>query len=269
MKIKRILCLLFALVMTVCLFAGCKADTQEKKEFNTFEDFENARLGVLTGSVFDKQTGELFPDAKKYNFDTIVDLLVNIDENKIDGFLEDRAFYSAIGWEKSGYCAIESDKTAPSEFGFVTSTTEKGNKINKELNEFIAKMNENGGTKKLADKWFSGTRPTEFEDYKSLTGENGTIHVGMTDTDPPFSYQDDDVLTGFDLEYIILFAREYGYKLELNTVDFSFILGSVQTGKYDLALGGITITDERKEMLNFTDSHYQSSVIMVTKGNDS
>lgn len=269
MKIKRILCLLFSLLMTVSLLAGCGGKTEQQKKFETFEDFENARLGVLTGSVFDKQTGELFPDAKKYNFDTIVDLLVNIDENKIDGFLEDRAFYSAIGWEKSGYCAIESDKTAPSEFGFVTSTTEKGNKINKELNEFIAKMNENGGTKKLADKWFSGTRPTEFEDYKSLTGENGTIQVGMTDIDPPFSYQDDDVLTGFDLEYIILFAREYGYKLELNTVDFSFILGSVQTGKYDLALGGITITDERKEMLNFTDSHYQSSVIMVTKGNDS
>ena len=265
MKIKRFLCLLIALLMVVSLLAGCGGKTEQQKKFETFEDFENARLGVLTGSVFDKQTGELFPDAKKYNFDTIVDLLVNIDENKIDGFLEDRAFYSAIGWEKSGYCAIESDKTAPSEFGFVTSTTEKGNKINKELNEFIAKMNENGGTKKLVDKWFSGTRPTEFEDYKSLTGENGTIHVGMTDTDPPFSYQDDDVLTGFDLEYIILFAREYGYKLELNTVDFSFILGSVQTGKYDLALGGITITDERKEMLNFTDSHYQSSVIMVTK----
>ena len=266
MKIKRLICLLFALLMVVIILAGCSDKAEQQKKFETFEDFENARLGVLTGSVFDKQTGELFPDAKKYNFDTIVDLLVNIDENKIDGFLEDRAFYSAIGWEKSGYCAIESDKTAPSEFGFVTSTTEKGNKINKELNEFIAKMNENGGTKKLADKWFSGTRPTEFEDYKSLTGENGTIQVGMTDIDPPFSYQDDDVLTGFDLEYIILFAREYGYKLELNTVDFSFILGSVQTGKYDLALGGITITDERKEMLNFTDSHYQSSVIMVTKG---
>ena len=106
MKIKRILCLLFALLMTVSLLAGCGGKTEQQKKFETFEDFENARLGVLTGSVFDKQTGELFPDAKKYNFDTIVDLLVNIDENKIDGFLEDRAFYSAIGWEKSGYCAI-------------------------------------------------------------------------------------------------------------------------------------------------------------------
>ena len=269
MKIKRLICLLFVLLMVVSLFAGCGGKTEQENKFQTFEDFENARLGVLTGSIFDKQTAELFPNAKKYNFDTVVDLLVNLEEDKIDGFLLDRAFYSSIGWEKSGYCAIESDKTTPSEFGFVTSSTDKGNKINQELNEFIAKMNENGGAKELAEKWFSGTRPTEFEDYKSLTGENGTILVGMTDTDPPLSYQDDNGLTGFDLEYIILFAREYGYKLEISTVDFSFILGSVQSGKYDLGIGGITITDERKEVLNFTDAYYRSPVVMVTKGYDS
>jgi len=268
-KIKRLICLLFVLLMVVSLFAGCGGKTEQENKFQTFEDFENARLGVLTGSIFDKQTAELFPNAKKYNFDTVVDLLVNLEEDKIDGFLLDRAFYSSIGWEKSGYCAIESDKTTPSEFGFVTSSTDKGNKINQELNEFIAKMNENGGAKELAEKWFSGTRPTEFEDYKSLTGENGTILVGMTDTDPPLSYQDDNGLTGFDLEYIILFAREYGYKLEISTVDFSFILGSVQSGKYDLGIGGITITDERKEVLNFTDAYYRSPVVMVTKGYDS
>ena len=249
MKIKRILCLLFALLMVVSILAGCSDKAEQKKKFETFEDFENARLGVFTGSVFDRQTQELFPNAKKYNFDSVVDLLVNLDENKIDGFLLDSAFYSAIRWEKNGYCAIESDKTTPSEFGFITSSTKKGNKINKELNEFIAKMNENGGAKKLAEKWFSGTRPTEFEDYKSLTGENGTIYVGLTEIDPPLTYRSGDVLTGFDFEYIILFAREYGYKLEPSTVDFEFILGSVQTGKYDLGISGITITDERKALL--------------------
>ena len=264
MKIKRLVCLLFAFLMIVCLFTGC-GGKKEEREFNTFEDFADARLGVLTGSIFDKETTKLFPESKKYNYDSTVDLLLNLSEDKIDGFLLDRAFYSGISWEKSGYCAIESDKTSSSEFGFVTSNSAKGKKINRELNEFIAEMNKNGGAEKLAEKWFSGTRPTEYEDYKSLTGENGTLIVGMTDTTPPLSYQDDDFLTGFDLEYIILFAREYGYKLKLSTVDFSFILGSVQNGTYDLGIGGITITDERKEVLNFTDPYYKGDIVMVTK----
>ena len=80
MKIKKLLCLLFAFLMVVGLFAGCSGKTEQKKEFQTFEEFKDAKLGVFTGSVFDKQTGELFPNAKKYNFDSVVDLLVNLDE---------------------------------------------------------------------------------------------------------------------------------------------------------------------------------------------
>ena len=84
MKIKRLICLLLALLMVVIILAGCSDKTEQQKKFETFEDFENARLGVLTGSVFDKQTAELFPNAKKYNYDSVVDLLVNLDENKIN-----------------------------------------------------------------------------------------------------------------------------------------------------------------------------------------
>ena len=83
---------MFALLMVASLLTGCGGKTEQEKQFQKFEDFENARLGVLTGSIFDKQTAELFPNAKKYNFDTIVDLLVNLEEDKIDGFLLDRAF---------------------------------------------------------------------------------------------------------------------------------------------------------------------------------
>ena len=266
MKIKKLLCLVLVLLVVCCFLVGCGSTAGDRKEFNKFEDFESARLGTLSGSGLDKQTTEIFPNAKKYGYKSLVDLLVNLSENKIDGFLLDSAFYSGIGWEKNGYRAIESDKTKPCKFGFVASSTATGNRLNSELNEFIAQMYENGGTEKLAEKWFSGTRPTEFEDYESLTGVNGTIYVGMADTDPPFSYQDDKGLTGFDLEYIILFAKEYGYKIELSTVDLSFILGGVQSGKYDLGIGGIPITDERKEVLNFTECYYESPVVMVTMG---
>ena len=56
MKIKRILSLLFALLMVVSILTGCSDKAEQQKKFETFEDFENARLGVYTGSVFDKQT---------------------------------------------------------------------------------------------------------------------------------------------------------------------------------------------------------------------
>ena len=47
MKIKRILSLLFALLMVVSILAGCSDKAEQQKKFETFEDFENARLVVM------------------------------------------------------------------------------------------------------------------------------------------------------------------------------------------------------------------------------
>lgn len=79
MRIKRFLCLLFALLMVVGLFAGCSGKTEQKKEFQTFEEFKDAKLGVLTGSEYDRLTKELFPDSEKFQFADVANLILSLD----------------------------------------------------------------------------------------------------------------------------------------------------------------------------------------------
>ena len=265
MKIKRLLYLLMALLMLVAMLAGC-GGKNEKKEFVTFEDFKDANLGVLTGNVYEIITEKLFPESKKQKFDTIADLLISVDIGKIDGFLMDYAHYSAVGWEKSGYAAIESKTPEKVEYAYIVSDNERGNTLKREINKHIAEIRENGELKAFEEKWFSGTRPLEHPDWESLTGERGTINIGIADTDMPVCYQDNDELTGFDTEVLYSFAKKYGYALNFSTADFDLMLGGVKSQKFDMAVGGIEITDERRETFNFTDPYYQSPVVMVTKG---
>lgn len=264
MKIKRLLCLMFALVMISGVFSGCGVKTDEKV-FKKLEDFKNANLGVLTGSAYEEITNNLFPDSKKNKFDTIADLIISLEKGKIDGFLMDYAHYSSIGWEKSGYTAIESSSPSEIEYAYIVAENEKGNRLKDEINKHISEIKENGEIKAFEEKWFSGVRPSEHPDWDSLTGERGTIYIGIADTDIPVSYQDDTTLTGFDTEVLYSFAKKYGYKLNFSTVDFDLMLGGVKSQKFDMAVGGIEITDERRETFNFTDSYYQSPVVMVTK----
>lgn len=266
MKTKRLLCLLLALLMVGSLLTGCGGKTEQKKEFETFEDFENARLGVLTGSEFDRQTQVLFPNCERYQQSNLVDLLLSLDADKIDGLLLDYVFYSAIGWEKQGYKIIKSDKTTPVEYAFMLSDSAMADQIQAEFDEFITEEKENGNIEELANKWFSGVRPTEFEDYSSLSGENGTISVAIADSDMPVSYVSEGLARGFDVELVIRFAKEYGYGIEFHAVDFDTKLAGITSNKYDVALGGITVTDERREEMDFTVSYYVSPVYMVTKG---
>ena len=267
---KRVFCLFLAILMLMSCFVGCspKSDT-DKKEFHTFDDFRDAKLGVLTGSEFDRQTKELFPDSEMLQFYDVIDLLLGLETGKIDGCLLDGAFYSAIGWEKDGYKAINSDRTTPVNYAFMLSESEMAKKILPQLDECILEMKTSGELDQLAKKWFSGTRPTEYEDYDALTGENGTITVALSDSDVPFSYISEGKARGFDVEIMIAFARRYGYKLDFKDVDFGAKLAGIESNKYDVGIGDITVTDERREEMNFTVSYYQSPVYMIIKDSDS
>ena len=265
--IKKLFCLLLAILMLTSCLVGCnKKPSTNEKEFNSFDDFNNAKLGVLTGSEYDRQTQEIFPDSEMLQFYDIIDLILSLETDKIDGFLIDSAFYSAIAWERDGYKTITSNKTSTVNYAFMLSQSEMAKKILSELDEFIIEMKSNGELDALMEKWFSGKKPTEFADYSSLSGENGTISVAISDSDMPFSYIAEGQARGIDVEIMIAFAREYGYKLDFKDVDFGAKLAGIETDKYDVGIGGITVTDERREEMNFTVSYYEGTVVMVTRG---
>ena len=69
---------------------------------------------------------------------------------------------------------------------------------------------------------------------------------------PPYEFKaDDGSFAGIDVEIAGLIAEELGLELEIVDIDFGAIVAGVQTGKYDIGMAGLTVTDERKESVRF------------------
>lgn len=86
---------------------------------------------------------------------------------------------------------------------------------------------------------------------------------------PPFEYLDGENIVGADIEIATAIAEELGMKLEITNIDFDAALAGVSTGKYDIAVAGITANDERRVNMNFTDNYYTASqAIIVMNGSD-
>ena len=93
-----------------------------------------------------------------------------------------------------------------------------------------------------------------------------------TDTNfPPFEYKDPDTgkHTGFDVELWAAIAKEIGAEFELQPMDFNGILPALQTQNVDVALAGITIKDERKKVIDFSDGYYNSGFMLMVAANSS
>ncbi len=103
----------------------------------------------------------------------------------------------------------------------------------------------------------------------SLTAKAGTLTMATNAEFPPYEYKDGETIIGIDAEVAKLIADKLGLKLEIADVDFDSIIPGVQTGKYDMGMAGMTVTDERKQKVNFSDSYAKGiQVVIVKEGSD-
>ena len=84
-------------------------------------------------------------------------------------------------------------------------------------------------------------------------------------TFPPYeSYEGNDIV-GIDADIAKAIADKLGLKLEIQDMEFNSIITAVQSGKADLGLAGMTVTDERKQSVDFTDSYATGIQSVIVK----
>lgn len=80
---------------------------------------------------------------------------------------------------------------------------------------------------------------------------------------PPFEYLDGEKIVGADVEIAEAIAEKLGKELEITNIDFDAALTGAATGKYDMAVAGITANDERRQNMNFSVDYYTASQAII------
>ena len=101
------------------------------------------------------------------------------------------------------------------------------------------------------------------------TVEPGVLTMGTNATFPPYEYKDGDAVVGIDPDIAQALADKLGLKLEVVDMEFDSLIASVQSGKVDIVLAGMTVNEERKKNVDFTDPYANGvQVIIVADGSD-
>lgn len=85
----------------------------------------------------------------------------------------------------------------------------------------------------------------------------------------PFEYLDDNGNpAGIDIDIAYAIAEKLGMEVEIRDMAFESVVASVASGTCDIAMAGLTVTTERKEAINFTQSYYVSSQVIIAPAGD-
>lgn len=129
-----------------------------------------------------------------------------------------------------------------------------------------------GSTKdKTSDASTAETKAVESEASNSgeKALEDGVLDLGTNAAFPPYEYYEGEDIVGIDAEIAEAIANYLGYEYKIHDMEFANIIASIESGKVDGGIAGMTVNAERLESVNFSDS-YATGIqsIIVTKDSD-
>ena len=109
-----------------------------------------------------------------------------------------------------------------------------------------------GGSKDSGD----GTSASGNEEGKSLT-------VATSPDFPPFESLENNEIVGIEVDIMNLISEDLGMPVKYEQMDFDSVIPGVQTGKFDVGMSGITVTEDRQKNCDFTDPYFLASQAIV------
>ena len=108
----------------------------------------------------------------------------------------------------------------------------------------------------------SGCGATKNDSAKSSDGNKKYI-IACDAKYAPFSFEENGKYKGIDVELLDAIAKEEKFEYELKPMDFNGIIPGLTSNQLDGAIAGMSITDERKQSLDFSDGYFVSGLSLV------
>lgn len=101
--------------------------------------------------------------------------------------------------------------------------------------------------------------------FTSCGEKADTLDMATNAAFPPYEFKDGETFKGIDVEIAGLIAEKLGMELKIHDVEFGSIIAGVQSGKFDMGIAGMTVTDERKEKVNFSETYAKGVQVVIVK----
>lgn len=148
-------------------------------------------------------------------------------------------------------------------FGVAKENTE----LLDQMNTFLEKIMNDGTFDSICNNFFGDGTPVAVE--SAVYDESKDQLVVATEVGfYPFEYVEGDLYYGIDMEIAALFAKELNKELVIKSMNFDAVLTDVQLGYSDIAMAALTVSETRKEVVNFSTSYYKASQQIIVKADD-
>lgn len=241
---------------------GLAAEEMDDCLSGELDELNGKRLGVATGSVFDQVALARLPDAQVSYFDAQPEILAALLAGRVDAMITDEPLARDILRQTPGVRIVpEMFRTDSYAFAFPKDHTA----LRDQVNAALAELEADGTLAEMDARWFGEDEDARVLPDLPLTGEKGVIRFATVGSNAPFAFVKDGQIVGYDIEAAVRICHKLGYGLEITDMDIGALIPGVQAGRFDMAGACITVTEERKQSLLFSDADYTGGIVAIVR----
>lgn len=258
---KKLLAIVLCLAMLIC-FAGCQ---NEVKEVKSAADLPGAVIGVQLGT-----TGDIFASDYEAEGSTIerynkgADAVIALTQNKVDCVIIDNEPAKAFVAANEGLKILE-QAFAVEDYAICVS--KKNKDLTTEINKALAELKKDGVIDQIIKNYIGddtkGTCP--YVSPENVDTSKGELHMATNAFFEPYEFYEGETVVGIDAMIAQAICDKLGYKLVIDDMDFDAIITAVQEGKADFGMAGMTVTEERLQEIDFTDTYTTATQVIIVK----
>ena len=228
--------------------------------YENAKDFDGEDLGILEDSSLEDLTKTNFTKSKYTYYDGTYELFQALLMEEIEGFLMDEPnaeYFKIVYPERITYFP---ENFQENQYAFGFQKTDEGNILLDKFNQFLSNTN----LKEIYDKW-NVNDTTKLTIDKNLNTSAETINAAFLMDLNPLCFLEGTEAKGYEVELLYKFAKEYNYNINFMQVDVGDRVSYIEENKANISGGWFTITDERKNSVNFSNPIYNAGTVLVTR----
>ena len=295
-NMRRIVSILLAVMFCVACFTGCGSSKDnggtasvDVRNAKSIADLAGAKIAAQTGT-FHADALEQIPNVQASTYPEFSDLLTALKSGAIDGYVaeEPTAFSVCASNDDLTYLPFKNNDT-----GFTATAADvgiaiglkKGNTLRDQINTVLAEITDEQRSELMEQivTLASGGTVTEFAVHCDAPATTtGTLKIGMECAYEPYNWTDTEgtslgavpissegqsglYANGYDVQIAQYVANRLGPTPEIYAMEWDSLIPAVNSGAIDAIVAGMSPTAERSEQLDFTDTYYESNLVVIIR----
>lgn len=229
------------------------------------DDLPGKSIGVQLGTTGDISASDYEEQGSTVErFNTGNDAIQALLQGKIDCVIIDEQPAKAFVENTTGLKILD-EPFAEESYAMCVA---KGNEeLVTAINGALAQLKEDGTLDNIVKNYIGDDTRGQFpyESPADVDRSNGTLVMATNAYFEPYEYYDGDKIVGIDADMAQAVCDVLGYELVIEDMEFDAIINAIQSGKADIGVAGITVTEDRQQSVDFTDTYATSKQVIIVK----